>query len=157
MTAMGYEGAGVYPGHYYSGCEDTRQHTWGGYHQQVAHPQGSPSQRYPYYDTRYTFLDISYNNNKWSYFPSYFPTMIPATVRFLYIYCDTTYHYYDIKCTLFDVLLQRSQVPYSCHFSYFYDTRYSHFILWNQGTVTLIDIPLCIILGILYIIQHQAR
>jgi hypothetical protein len=61
MTAMGYEGAGgVYPGHYYGGCEDTRQHTWGGYHQQVAHPQGSPSQRYPYYDTRYTFLDISY-------------------------------------------------------------------------------------------------
>ncbi len=57
MTAMGYEGAGVYPGHYYGGCEDTRQHTWGGYHQQVAHPQGSPSQRYPYYDTRYTFRD----------------------------------------------------------------------------------------------------
>ena len=53
MTGMGYEGGGVYPGHYYGGCEDTRQHSWGGYHQQVAHPQGSPSQRYPYYDTRY--------------------------------------------------------------------------------------------------------
>ena len=54
MSTMGYEGAGVYPGHYYGGCEDTRQHSWGGYHQQVAHPQGSPSQRYPYYDTRYS-------------------------------------------------------------------------------------------------------
>ena len=60
---MGYDSTGgVYPGHYYGGggggCEDSRQHGWGGayhhHHQQVvAHPQGSPSQRYPYYDTRY--------------------------------------------------------------------------------------------------------
>jgi hypothetical protein len=85
MTAMGYEGAGgVYPGHYYGGgCEDTRQHTWGGYHQQVAHPQGSPSQRYPYYDTRYTFIDISYYDIRYSdFYISY--TMILATVTFIY-------------------------------------------------------------------------
>ena len=50
---MGYEGSG-YPGHYYGGgvCEDGRQHGWAGYHHQVAHPQSSPSQRYPYYDAR---------------------------------------------------------------------------------------------------------
>ena len=52
---MGMEYGGAYPGHYYGGggCEDGRQHGWAGYHHQVTHPQGSPSQRYPYYDARY--------------------------------------------------------------------------------------------------------
>jgi hypothetical protein len=114
MTAMGYEGAGgVYPGHYYGGCEDTRQHTWGGYHQQVAHPQGSPSQRYPYYDTRYTFIDIP-TDIKYSDF-HLSSSVIPATVTFIvtelysltiryqiqsyiFLYSDTTYRYYVIRC-----------------------------------------------------------
>jgi len=61
MAGMGYDGPGgvnSYPAHQYGGypgCgDDTRHQQWPGYHhhQQLPHGQGSPTQRYPYYDSR---------------------------------------------------------------------------------------------------------
>jgi hypothetical protein len=119
MTAMGYEGAAVYPGHYYGGgCEDTRQHTWGGYHQQVAHPQGSPSQRYPYYDTRYTFLD------------TVFSTMISGEV---------TFFLYTMILRTTTMISNDQMHKHSSMFSY-KDPRFSTVVLFPifmiPGTVT---------------------
>ena len=65
MSGMGYDGPGgvnTYPAHQYAGypgCgDDTRHQQWPGYHhhQQL---QGSPTQRYPYYDSRLVvFTDL---------------------------------------------------------------------------------------------------
>ena len=58
MSGMtGYEGPGsVYPTPQYYCGDDPRHHqSWAQYHphhQQVPHGQGSPTQRYPYYDSR---------------------------------------------------------------------------------------------------------
>ena len=62
MMAGAYTGAEGYGG-YHGGYEEAARHgagAWPGYqhhhHAGLAHTQGSPTQRYPYYDSRYETL-----------------------------------------------------------------------------------------------------